>query len=873
MFFAPIDKMWERVENERQDSDKALFDALLILGEMVVKTVVAGMVAAVDDRNRDQYRQIYRLVRANGIGDWYQSLDDILTGPAAQHVIVDAQTDTRELTQRCGEGTWQYAAVADMHQVLMLLKPSCEPLQSKVAAKQWVDLFVQVRNKSRGHGALLASTVSQACVPLGTSIRQFIEHFALFKRPWAYLHRSLSSKYRVTKISADTAAFDWLKTKRAIEEKVTLPDGVYVCFGRAEPVYLMLSDVDGLDFFFPNGGATGKRYELLSYITGTVREADITPFVGPPTELPVSETQGFKALKDEGRSFDNLPPVQQGYITRERLEADLKNILCDDRHPVVTLVGRGGIGKTSLALKVLSEIASEDRFGLVLWFSARDIDLLPQGPKPVKPDVLTVEDVAQELVQLLEPLGLPSVESETGFLAKALTSSPFEGIPILFVFDNFETVRAPQDLYGWIDQHVRLPNKVLITTRTRDFKGDYPVEVSGMSEDECDQLIDATALLFNITIPLSEDYRQQLYGESDGHPYVIKVLLGEVKKSGHALKVERIVASQDQILNALFERTYNGLTPVAQRLFLTLSSWRSIVPQLAVEAVLLRPQNERMDVERAVEELRQSSLIDVSESDDGSIFLMVPLVASLFGKRKLKVSPWRNAIEADVSLLQNIGVAQVREVQQGIGPRVERMFRNLAQRADRNPAALQGDLPIMQFVARKYPPAWLLLSEVLEEHAVPDLGLDAKSAVISYLEVVESSFDRQRGWQRLAELGRRDGDLDGEAHALMELCLVPDINFDDLSNAVNRFNSLGTFGYRLDTEEKQLLAGRVAQTMERRIDEGGATDCSRLAWLYRHIKDDERARRFVELGLKQDPENEYCDRLARRLGMRWTDTL
>ena len=61
--------------------------------------------------------------------------------------------------------------------------------------------------------------------------------------------------------------------------------------------------------------------------------------------------------------------------------------------------------------------------------------------------------------------------------------------------------------------------------------------------------------------------------------------------------------------------------------------------------------------------------------------------------------------------------------------------------------------------------------------------------------------------------------------------------------------------------------------MERRIEEGGATDCSRLAWLYRHIKDDERARRFVELGLKQDPENEYCDRLARRLGMRWTDTL
>lgn len=140
--------------------------------------------------------------------------------------------------------------------------------------------------------------------------------------------------------------------------------------------------------------------------------------------------------------------------------------------------------------------------------------------------------------------------------------------------------------------------------------------------------------------------------------------------------------------------------------------------------------------------------------------------------------------------------------------------------------------------------------------------------MVSYLQVVESSTDSQRGWERLAELGRRSGDVDGEAHALMELCLIPDINFDNLSNAVNRFNSLGTFGYRLDTEEKQLLARSVTQVVERRIDEGSATDCSRLAWLYHHMRDDERARQFVELGLKQDPENEYCDRLARRLGMR-----
>jgi hypothetical protein len=322
------------------------------------------MVAAVDDRNRDQYRQVYRLVRADGLGDWATALEDILTGPAAQVVYDDAHRETRELTQRCGAGTWQHSAVQDIHRVLRLFQPACPPLQNKVAAKQWIELFIQVRNKTRGHGAPLSGTISQACIPLETSLRLFVDQFSLFRRSWAYLHRSLSGKYRVTNISADTSAFSELKTIQAIKQNITLLDGVYVSFGRPAGVVLMSSDVDGLDFFYPNGGATGKRYEMLSYVTGTVTEADIAPFLGPPTALPGSETQGIRALEELGQCFGNLPPLQQGYIARTALESELTQILCDDHHPVVTLVGRGGIGKTSLALKVLGEIACTDRYGL-----------------------------------------------------------------------------------------------------------------------------------------------------------------------------------------------------------------------------------------------------------------------------------------------------------------------------------------------------------------------------------------------------------------------------------------------------------------------------------------------------------------------------
>lgn len=867
MFFAPIDKMWDRAQNERQDSERSLFDALLGMGELVVKTTVAGMVAAVDDRSPEQYRLIYNLIRSDGLGDWSTALEDVLTGPAKQHVTTDAQEEVRELTQRHGDGSWQYSAVVSMHQVLKLVYPPCEPLTTRVSGKQWVSLFVQVRNKTRGHGALLSSTVAQACGPLELSIREFIDHFSLFRRPWVYLHRTVSGKYRVTPISAEIGAFDLLKKRYAIDEKIKLPDGVYLHYGRPVETKLMSSDVDGLDFFFPNGGATGKRYEVLSYISGTTRHDDISPFILPPGDLPESETHGIRTLREEGRCFDNIPPMQRGYVRRRQLEAKLREVLCDDRNPIVTLVGRGGIGKTSLALKVLSEIARGTRFDLVLWFSARDIDLRPEGPKRVKPDVLSVEDAARSLIRLLEPLGLPSVPSPVGFFAQALNHGPFEGTSTLFVFDNFETVHAPQDLYNRIYTHIRLPNKVLITTRTRDFNGDYWVEVPGMTEPEADSLIDGTVNLLNISATLTSEYRQQLYRESDGHPYVIKVLLGEVKKTGHALKVERIVAGQDDLLDALFQRTYQDLSPVAQRLFLTLSSWRSVVPQLAVEAVLLRPQNERMDVERAIDELQQSSMIDMSVSEDRSVFLMVPLVASVFGRRKLAVSPWRSAIEADRELLQAIGVAQPQETQQGIGPRIHRMFRTFAQKSASSPDAMQTYLPIMQFIARKYAPAWLYLSDVLEDEGSESSRRQAREAVTRYLEVAEFPEDRRTGWTRLAELCRRSGDIDGEAHTLMELCLIPSLAYEDLSIAMHRLNSLSQYGYRFETEEKQLLARQAAKVMEARISEATATDCSRLAWHYRHLHDGEKARQYTELGLYLDPENQYCNRLAQQLAV------
>src|SRR5262249_25048208 len=141
------------------------------------------------------------------------------------------------------------------------------------------------------------------------------------------------------------------------------------------------------------------------YVSGTRSDIDGSAYLAPVSSLPRSHTEGDSTLRVVGRCFANLPPIAKDYIKRDELESDLLSVLSNDRNPIVTLVGRGGIGKTSLALKVLHELAEskKDRFLGIIWLSARDIDLLPTGAKLVKPLVLSVKDIAREIVELLRP--------------------------------------------------------------------------------------------------------------------------------------------------------------------------------------------------------------------------------------------------------------------------------------------------------------------------------------------------------------------------------------------------------------------------------------------------------------------------------------
>ena len=440
MGLLPLDLVLSRVETSRAESQAALFHDLLHFAEAFLKTYVAAIVAAIpDESDRHRYRLCHKLVRAASIGEWDDVLGDVSTGPASQYLMPGGAAIQQELSGRSGRGSWAYDAAALLHGCLKQVLPAAEPLPTKVEGRRWFDLLVQFRNKTKGHGAVTNDTIGKIVGDLERSIRLYLDNSVVPKLQWVFLKRNLSGKYHVVGLATGSSAFDKLKGDRT----VNLSDGVYIYLGGPCRAELIEATVDVTEFYYPNGHFRQRTCEWLSYITGTRKDMDGTPYLAPATALPASGTEGAHSLDLVGRCFANLPPPPQEYVSREELEFELAHVLENDRHPVVTLVGRGGIGKTCLALKVLHQLAHStmERFIGIVWLSARDIDLLPQGPKLVKPAVLTTKDIAREVSALFQPKGW----DQKGFDAEKYLSESLgrsEEGPLLLVFDNFEIGRA-----------------------------------------------------------------------------------------------------------------------------------------------------------------------------------------------------------------------------------------------------------------------------------------------------------------------------------------------------------------------------------------------------------------------------------------------
>ena len=872
--FKPFQLMRERIAVDKEESGAYAFTTLLNYGELVLKLTTLGLVATVDDDpGRHRKSQLSELIRADSLGGWADALTQVLTGTTAQYLRPSAYPIQNQLIQKSKNGSWQFLAVQLLEQVrAQVLDCELSPRQN-TQLRDWFNMLVEIRNKTKGHGAPPVPVLTGAFPDLEKSINLVIENLDLFQLPWGRLYQNLSGKYRVNQLNRDCEEFQNLRKNSGYSYN----GGIYfVLDEKLMKVDLFRSNDHLSDFFVANGGFNGTEYEQISLITGERNWDSATDYHEYSGNLPLSETSAEKDLYPIGECLTNLPNNAAAHLVpRFELEKELTKVLLGDRHPLVTLKGRGGIGKTTTALQILPQIAKQGDFDLMLWFSARDLDLLPGGPKRVQADIFGREQIAKRYTQLVADQS--HNYDHISFMEKALGRDSDH--KTLFIFDNFETMDRQESLYMWLNDHIRHPNKVLITTRHREVTGDYAITVAGLDRSSSLELINNIVKASPENLEIPNQTRNDLHDLSEGHPYILKIVVPSIKKGAGigALRNILLAGGDRDYLPALFERTFQTLTRASQRVFLTLASWHAEIPSIAIQCVLLQhadPAN-WFNIDDALDQLENYSLIERRYATDKQEFIYMPLAARLYAESALPTSEFRSTIQRDAELLKKFDLAG----RSNLSPLVtEKFIKELSVQVSSGRMLLEDTRPMVEFLAERQSIAWPALVDFALEHYEQDSSSEAQTYVRQYIarskDFPETNPPHFRdAWQKLAYLCKDAEDSDGQLTALIGWAKSIEPDSDSwwrLAQVINQLN--GLFAVRksqrtdhIDQDIKKTQFGELFEVIEKWPAPDHADDYSKLAWAALNMNDSSRAGAYVQNGLKTDPTNSHCLNLAEKL--------
>ena len=847
-------RVGSRLNTIGMESSGDTFLIISYLIESFVKTIAISLWAAVKKANPSiAYGLEYDFVRGDGLGIWDSAISTMTGNAFSGYVPRDIQALVEWITKKRNkpDDTWVKDSFESCEKIIELLGLSDHGLQKPNTIKHVLSQLVLIRNKTKAHGAAGPDFFKEANPLYENIICQLLEKCPINCWEWFFISWKSQSTIKAISLKGLNT------TQTALREGTADLNNKSGIFFRSHQCGMLFncdpiiySTDECARFWIANGGFTQSGMsEYIDYTCHQLKQVDSSAYIRPPVPLPPSGTEGELYLDIYSNVFGNLPARPSDYIERKKLQEELYNKILDKNHPIITLHGRGGKGKTYLALYTAHKISSMNppNYEYIVWLSARDLELRPEGPSEVRRGVANLEDTCKVIGNLFNIGKTKEAFSELLREPKCINSSG-----ILFIFDNFETLDDPVGFHKFLDTYTHIPNKIVITSREKAFKGDYPIEVEGMEYEEARQLIINQGRNLGIEGFLPEDRIEQIIEYTDGHAYVIRVLLGEIAKEQKWIPIKSLVTRRTDLLNAVFERSFNRLSESGKYAFLTIGNWRSIVSELAILAVLgLRD----IEIESGIEECLRLALINKHEYADGSYGYSTPELAHIFAKKKIEGDPDKYSILEDLTLLEKFGPLKVKDIN---GTTIDIVMNEFYMSAsDLAESSLKREKieQIMKRVAEAWPKGWLLLASYYEE-------VDSqKREEIRYClrrAVEEMPFDKE-AWIARAEFANKEGDWDSYVFSLIS---AADADHKDLPLIINAAYQVNLYikekKIEIPLKRRGLYLANIRSIMVENVGRLDANGLSKLAWLYLHENNEEEARRYAQKGLEIDPRNKYC---------------
>lgn len=318
-----------------------------------------------------------------------------------------------------------------------------------------------------------------------------------------------------------------------------------------------------------------------------------------PSYLQTLRLPPVTSYEQQSTVVHNLPIPDfddTGFIGRTKDVDEIKKLIFSNK--VVSILGDGGIGKTSLAVKVaydLVDMGEKCPFELIIWTSA-------------KTTMLTSKGIEEIYTAITDYTGLIDVISQS--LDKAITINKFDAIieyleifKTLIIIDNLETIQS-EEVRNFI-RKAQTKCNIVITSRIGLGELEYPRTLSGLTENECAKLIREIARIRNsdILMKLPQitliDIASKLYY----NPLALKWFVSTVETG---ISPQEVLNNKDDLLNFCLTNVYEKLSDGA---ISVLNSIRASRRKLSSAEILYLSDYETLDARKYLIELFKTTLI------------------------------------------------------------------------------------------------------------------------------------------------------------------------------------------------------------------------------------------------------------------------
>jgi transcriptional regulator with XRE-family HTH domain len=241
----------------------------------------------------------------------------------------------------------------------------------------------------------------------------------------------------------------------------------------------------------------------------------------------------------------------------DQAQQRLRPILQQQAAPwLVAIDGIGGIGKTSLAKLLASELMKTDRFYDLAWVSAKQEEFEPGfGLQPVQKTSLTLDTLVDELLKQLKDEPHPtSPEEKQVVLADLLAQQPY-----LVVIDNLETLVDYETLLPLLRRWLN-PTKFLLTSRRslRDHSDVFCLTLNQLSRNDTMALLRHEAEMRGISAlaNASEAQLETIYHVVGGNPLALKLVVGQINVLPLPTVLENLKLAQGKTVDELYTYIY-----------------------------------------------------------------------------------------------------------------------------------------------------------------------------------------------------------------------------------------------------------------------------------------------------------------------------